>query len=73
MTQMMPTTEIAVSITDQDLMVCPTVRPKYSLTSQKPGVVDVAEEERAATDGEHQQRDLVGRQVGRDPLTMPRR
>src|SRR3954468_8645649 len=31
-----PTTEIAVSITDQDLMVCPTVSPKYSLTSQNP-------------------------------------
>ena len=31
--QMMQTTEIAVCITDQDLMVCPTVRPAYSLTS----------------------------------------
>ena len=42
---MMPTTEIAVSITDQDLIVCPMVSPKYSFTSQKPGVVDVAEEQ----------------------------
>jgi hypothetical protein len=31
-----PTTEINVSITDQVLMVSPTVMPKYSLTSQKP-------------------------------------
>ena len=25
-----------VSITDQVLIVCPTVRPKYSFTTQKP-------------------------------------
>src|SRR3954462_7014784 len=31
-----PTTEMIVSITDQLLMVWPTVIPKYSLTSQKP-------------------------------------
>src|SRR3954468_8670945 len=35
-TQANPTTEMIVSITDQVLMVCPTVIPKYSLTSQKP-------------------------------------
>src|SRR3954468_15646133 len=35
-TQANPTTEMIVSITDQLLMVCPTVIPKYSLTSQKP-------------------------------------
>src|SRR3954452_14891944 len=31
-----PTTEMIVSITDQLLMVCPTLIPKYSFTSQKP-------------------------------------
>src|SRR6476661_7060793 len=31
-----PNTEMTVSITDHDLIVSPTVRPKYSLTSQKP-------------------------------------
>src|SRR6478672_97545 len=31
-----PNTEITVSMTDHDLIVSPTVRPKYSLTSQKP-------------------------------------
>ena len=36
MTSAKPTTEMTVSITDHDLMVSPTVRPKYSLTSQKP-------------------------------------
>jgi hypothetical protein len=35
-TQAKPTTEMIVSITDQVLMVCPTVIPKYSLTSQNP-------------------------------------
>src|SRR3954453_16157725 len=35
-TPIRPTTEITVSITDQDLRVWPTVSPKYSLTSQKP-------------------------------------
>src|SRR3954449_852142 len=35
-TQANPTTEMIVSITDQVLMVCPTVIPKYSLTSQNP-------------------------------------
>jgi hypothetical protein len=29
-------TEMMVSITDQVLMVCHTVRPKYSFTSQNP-------------------------------------
>ena len=33
---MRPTTEMTVSMTDQDLMVSPTVIPKSSLTSQKP-------------------------------------
>jgi hypothetical protein len=32
-----PQTEIMVSSTDQDLMVSPMVRLKYSLNSQKPG------------------------------------
>src|SRR4029079_11623745 len=31
-----PLTDNRVSITDHDLMVCPTVSPKYSLTSQNP-------------------------------------
>src|ERR1700730_579846 len=31
-----PMTEMMVSITDQVLIVCPTVSPKYSFTSQKP-------------------------------------
>src|ERR1019366_627591 len=31
-----PITEMMVSITDQVLMVCPTVSPKYSFTNQKP-------------------------------------
>src|SRR6476659_3648359 len=31
-----PNTEITVSMTDHDLIVSPTVSPKYSLTSQKP-------------------------------------
>src|ERR1700712_959271 len=31
-----PTTEITVSMTDQVLSVWPTVRPKYSFTSQNP-------------------------------------
>jgi hypothetical protein len=35
-TQAKPTTEMIVSITDQVLMVCPTLIPKYSLTSQNP-------------------------------------
>src|SRR3954447_4511542 len=35
-TQAKPTTEMIVSITDQVLIVCPTVIPKYSLTSQNP-------------------------------------
>lgn len=32
----MPTTEMMVSITDQVLIVWPTVIPKYSFTSQNP-------------------------------------
>src|SRR4051794_40854162 len=32
----METTEMIVSMADQVLKVCPTVIPKYSLTSQKP-------------------------------------
>src|SRR4051812_5267736 len=35
-TKTIPQTEMMVSITDQVLMFWPTVRPKYSLTSQKP-------------------------------------
>src|SRR3954452_550349 len=35
-TQMRPVTESTVSINDQDLMVWPTDKPKYSLTSQNP-------------------------------------
>src|SRR3954464_13551848 len=35
-TQMRPVTESTVSINDQDLMVWPTEKPKYSLTSQNP-------------------------------------
>src|SRR5690349_14401767 len=31
-----PQTEITVSISDHDLIVCPTLSPKYSLTSQNP-------------------------------------
>ena len=35
-TKTRPLTEMIVSMTDQVLMVWPTLRPKYSLTSQKP-------------------------------------
>src|SRR6478735_11134146 len=35
-TRAKPNTEMTVSMTDQDLIVSPTLRPKYSLTSQKP-------------------------------------
>ena len=59
-----PTTEMIVSITDQLLIVSPTVIPKYSLTSQKPGVVDVREEQRAGADGQREQRDGGAVQAG---------
>src|SRR3954452_5199509 len=35
-TRAKPNTEMTVSMTDHDLIVSPTVSPKYSLTSQKP-------------------------------------
>ena len=55
---------MTVSISDQVLMVWPTLRPKYSLTSQKPASLTWEKNSEPGADGEDQQRGLAGAQVG---------
>ena len=63
---MMPKTEITVSITDQDLMVCPTVRPKYSLTSQNPASLTWQKNSDPQPMASTSSDELVGRHAGRE-------
>ena len=58
MTSTNPTTEMTVSMTDHDLIVSPTVRPKYSLTSQKPASLTWLKNSEPAADREDEQREV---------------
>ena len=66
-----PTTEITVSITDQDLIVSPTVRPKYSLTSQKPASLTWLKNSDPHPIASTSSARLVRGQVGASGPTMP--
>lgn len=61
------------SISDQVAKVSPTVWvPKYSLTSQKPSVVDMGEEDRARPDGKDEESGLDRGHLPREGRHDPR-